>query len=63
MCNFGLFMAWYFGLSVVLGLVFIKLTKREYGVFATLRFISSFWIIVVEEIYNAITKGGKNASR
>lgn len=57
MCSFGLFMAWYFGLSVVLGLVFLLLTKRlNQGVFATLRFISCFWIIVVEEIYNAILK-------
>lgn len=57
MCSFGLFMAWYFGLSVVLGLVFLLLTKRlNQGVFATLRFISCFWIIVVEEIYNVILK-------
>ncbi|WP_299548690.1 hypothetical protein [uncultured Helicobacter sp.] len=58
-CTFGLFMAWYFGLSVVLGFLFLMLTKRlNQGLFATLRFISCFWIIVVEEIYNVITKRG-----
>ncbi len=58
LCNFGLFMAWYFSLSAVFGFLFLMLTKQQNrGIFAILRFISCFWIIVVEEICHKITKG------
>lgn len=58
LCNFGLFMAWYFSLSAVFSFLFLMLTKQQNrGIFAILRFISFFWIIVVEEICHKITKG------